>query len=1049
LGYYLGYCLLAQYNKINYKYLKTPFPCCSSFPSFFFRLGPRCELTYRAPYDQFLNTDYEPLLRDVHGNVVSAATQNPAHIATGRELLTDATGSPYPLPFQDAYRNGTLLQVSEAEASHVEAGKQPGYLLAAPTLSAARWRAEISGASETSIQNAIDRASARLAEHENALDRLESTRMQGAGASGHRGATGGARDRGGTGTGGAGARSATGNVVYLDDDFDEDDIPSSGDEYDEDFDEVEEAGGRRRAERRRLRREQQPARHSTRLLSQRGQQLQTHVDGSRSRRMNAQELRDRQREEREERHRRRHEAHVASLEQQRRRRERHARATGASGRGIRAASRNTRAGNREEDEFVVGDTSEDDGGGGQEDVDVYEIEIEEEEEDEDFYHEEEEYRDTEDEENGGGGSRRKKRGRRGGGEAANGQRDSKRFRGEENTRNNGGASGGAGPSRPRASTAAAPRASSSYAWLAGAEYRPGFYIPQAGDDVVYLREGHAAVVTATSDKRAPPWQTMHRGRLMRSAEPCRITSVHYSLAQDGTEATAVQASLELNDPASPLCGQSFTVDILPPSSGQAEFIVLRSRFEQAVATPWALGDRCVSYWQTGSTLGADGAGGEWWIGTIVADTREQGPLGVTADMYGCGGLWERWQIKWQGTIDSSGNLIVQEGNNNNTTSNNDADYIGIDGGEGAIVGARPSSIDGGEGAGAGAGAGQEPEPSTIAATATEVEEEEDISRHSPWEIFLWETICDAPIPPGTSRLDDSTCSRLASAIEIAAAEDAWTIFQAAPEWNEAYWSLSGRKEYYNRRVPLPLGLMDIVTRLHLRYYRQKEALQHDIRTISDNAAVFNGSSSDIAADARSLARYLLAVMDVEEVEQVNVKEYVAHEEGGGGHDDWDALEAEEEEDEDFEERKDDEEERALAGVRNRNRTRVSRRPAWYEGAAAFHQPGPDEGRRAPSGSKRRGVSPPTENIASGSRSGRRSSRAPHRVNYREMLEEGGVIDERPEEDTPSAVPPQHMYSTRRARAADEAAAVAEVAEAEAARQRQRMTIRLGRLNDLQ
>jgi len=955
--------------------------------------------------------------------------------------------------------------------------------LAAPTLSAAAWRAYTSGASETSAQNAIARASARLAEHEDALDRLESTRMQGAAGGG--GGGGGAR--GHRGAGGSRGRGGAGNVVYLDDDSD---IPSSEDEYDEDFDEVEGAGGGgggrgRRAQSRRLRREQ-PARHSTRLLSQRGssQQPQTQVGGSRSRRMNAQELRERQREEREERHRRRHEAHVASLEQQRRRRERHARATGASGRSTRAAARSTRADNRNEDEFIVDDTSEDDdGGGGQDDLgdeentDVYEIE-----EEEDYSHdedslmrgnrgaprrrrvhsdEEEEYRDTEnEEENGGGGggggggnARRRKRGRRGGGggEAAAGQRESKRSRREQNTRNNGGVSGGAGSSRPRPSTAATPRASSSYAWLAGAEYRPGFCIPQAGDDVVYLREGHAAVLTATSDKRPPPWQSMHRGRLMRSAEPCRITSVHYSLAQDGTEATAVQTCLELNDPASPLQGQSFTVDILPPSSGQAEFIILRSRFEQAVATPWALGDRCVSYWQTGSTVGADGAGGEWWIGTIVADTREQGPIGVATDMYGCGGLWERWQIRWQGTIDSFGNLIVEEGNNN---TSNDLNYTGVNGGEGEVAVARPSST---EGAGATAGAGQEPDPATIAA-ATDVEE--DISRHSPWEIFLWETIRDAPIPPGTARLDDSTCNRLASAIEIAAAQDAWTIFQAAPEWNEAYRSLNGRQEYYNRRIPLPLGLMDIVTRLHLRYYRQKEALQHDIRTISDNAAVFNGRSSDIAADARSLARYLLAVVDVEEVEEVKVEEYLAHEEGvsvdgtrgndggggGGGQDGWDALEEEEEEDFEEEEEEEDEEERALAAARNRSRT-GSRRPAWYEGAAAFHHPGPDEGRRA-RGSKRRGVSP-AGNVASGSRSERRSSRVPQRVNYREMLEDGGVIEERPQHDDTAAVPPQHMYSTRHALAADEAAAVAEAEAAAAARQRQRMTIRLGRLNDLQ
>jgi hypothetical protein len=515
------------------------------------------------------------------------------------------------------------------------------------------------------------------------------------------------------------------------------------------------------------------------------------------------------------------------------------------------------------------------------------------------------------------------------------------------------------------------------------------------------------------------------------------------LAQDGTDATAVQACLELSDPASPLHQQTFTVDILPPSSGQAEFVILQSRFEQAVAVPWTVGDRCVSYWQTGSTAGSDGAGGEWWIGTILADTRENGAVDVAEDIYGCGGLWERWQVTWQGPIDNEGNLIPQAAaaaaaeEHAPAPQENDA-VTGDENPENAtdeVIGAEQAILN-----------------NTTAATATATE---DISPHSPWEIFQWETIRDAPIPPNTSRLDDATCTRLASAIETAAQQDAWTIFQASPEWNESYRSLNGRQEYYNRRIPLPLGLMDIVTRLHLRYYRQKEALQHDIRTISENAAIFNGPSSDISADARSLARYLLAVADAEELDQVNVAEYLAHEEGGtgagggeNGHQDgWDVLEQEDEEDEEEEE---EEEERAMAAQLRRNHGSGganSRRPAWYEGAAAFHQP--EEER--PGRSSRRPTSHGGGGGASGSGGGRRSSRAPQRINYREMLEDGAIIEERPQQDTTAIVPPQHMYSTRRAQAADEAAAVAAVAEAEAAeavRQRQRMTIRLGRLNDI-
>lgn len=61
-----------------------------------------------------------------------------------------------------------------------------------------------------------------------------------------------------------------------------------------------------------------------------------------------------------------------------------------------------------------------------------------------------------------------------------------------------------------------------------ASTRPGWHPPlpaprcpvQAGDSVVYLRQGHERFLTATNDKRPPPWQALRGGRAMRPAEPC-------------------------------------------------------------------------------------------------------------------------------------------------------------------------------------------------------------------------------------------------------------------------------------------------------------------------------------------------------------------------------------------------------------------------------------------------------------------------------------------------------------------------------------------------
>ncbi len=59
------------------------------------------------------------------------------------------------------------------------------------------------------------------------------------------------------------------------------------------------------------------------------------------------------------------------------------------------------------------------------------------------------------------------------------------------------------------------------------------YIPQVGDDVIYLQEGHAASLDATHDKFSPrPWVELTQeagaaGGALRAAEPCRVVAVQY------------------------------------------------------------------------------------------------------------------------------------------------------------------------------------------------------------------------------------------------------------------------------------------------------------------------------------------------------------------------------------------------------------------------------------------------------------------------------------------------------------------------------------------
>jgi hypothetical protein len=55
--------------------------------------------------------------------------------------------------------------------------------------------------------------------------------------------------------------------------------------------------------------------------------------------------------------------------------------------------------------------------------------------------------------------------------------------------------------------------------------------------------------------------------------------------------------------------------------------------------------------------------------------------------------------------------------------------------------------------------------------------------------------------------------------------------------------------WYTAVVALPLSLADVAARLASGYYRQAPALQHDLRTLAQNAALFNGDGSELAAAA--------------------------------------------------------------------------------------------------------------------------------------------------------------------------------------------------------
>ena len=88
-----------------------------------------------------------------------------------------------------------------------------------------------------------------------------------------------------------------------------------------------------------------------------------------------------------------------------------------------------------------------------------------------------------------------------------------------------------------------------------------------------------------------------QGTMFRAFEPCKVQQIEYHISDDGRGFTLAQVHLSLLEPLQTyLAGRVFTVDLPPPVAGHAEFVVLRSRFQESCLLKPALcvGSECDS-----------------------------------------------------------------------------------------------------------------------------------------------------------------------------------------------------------------------------------------------------------------------------------------------------------------------------------------------------------------------------------------------------------------------------------------------------------------------
>ncbi|KAK9864164.1 hypothetical protein WJX84_009425 [Apatococcus fuscideae] len=194
------------------------------------------------------------------------------------------------------------------------------------------------------------------------------------------------------------------------------------------------------------------------------------------------------------------------------------------------------------------------------------------------------------------------------------------------------------------------RPTEAFEWLQEGFLADGAWLPQLGDQVVYIAEGHRKLLEQLNSDADRPWDSIsadvneeemggskHR---MRPAEPASVVGVDYVIAAD--RETWMRLRLALADDSSPLAGREFMVDLPPPQTDYGDFVILRSRWDAAMQQCWRVNDRCQVLYEEE---------GVWtmWAGRIVADRANEEPGSLEdqdASPWTSTCLWERFTIAW-------------------------------------------------------------------------------------------------------------------------------------------------------------------------------------------------------------------------------------------------------------------------------------------------------------------------------------------------------------------------------------------------------------------
>ncbi|GKU85339.1 hypothetical protein SLEP1_g19 [Rubroshorea leprosula] len=151
-------------------------------------------------------------------------------------------------------------------------------------------------------------------------------------------------------------------------------------------------------------------------------------------------------------------------------------------------------------------------------------------------------------------------------------------------------------------------------WLMLTVHEEGFhYIPQQGDEIVYLRQGHEEYLTHNRPRlrEQGPWTTLE-GKKVRAVELCKVEDLQYSTFP-GSGESCCKLTLRFTNPTSNVFDESFKLTLSEVTS-LPDFLVERTRFDAAITRNWSCRDKCKVWWWKNE----DGNDGNWWDGRVVS-----------------------------------------------------------------------------------------------------------------------------------------------------------------------------------------------------------------------------------------------------------------------------------------------------------------------------------------------------------------------------------------------------------------------------------------------